>query len=152
MSERKLAGGVLMLLGAVALLEARRLSALREEMVAGAVVGDDTLPWLVGALLLALGGYAALFARWPRARVSFPSGEERRRLLASAGTLVAYYLATPHLGYSLATLLAATALYWTMGARRWWVALLAGAVTTAALYLAFKVWLLEPLPAGWLGI
>ena len=35
------AGGVLVLLGAVAVIEARRLAALREEMVAGAVASSS---------------------------------------------------------------------------------------------------------------
>ena len=65
MNERRVAGGVLVLLGAVALIEAHRLAALREEMVAGAVVGDDTFPWISGASLFLLGFYAVFVARWP---------------------------------------------------------------------------------------
>jgi len=40
-NERRVAGGVLVLLGAVAVTEARRLAALREEMVAGAVASSS---------------------------------------------------------------------------------------------------------------
>ena len=43
-NQRWAAGGVLILLGGIALVEGWRLHALRTEMVAGAVVGDDTLP------------------------------------------------------------------------------------------------------------
>jgi len=39
-----------------------------------------------------------------------------------------------------------------MGGYRWPLALLIGGVTTAALFLVFKVWLVEPLPTGWIGI
>jgi len=77
-NERRVAGGVLVLLGAVAVIEARRLAALREEMVAGAVVGDDTFPLIIGASFLLLGLYALFIARWPVTRVSFPGGAERR--------------------------------------------------------------------------
>jgi hypothetical protein len=150
-NERRVAGGVLVLLGVVALIEARRLRALREEMVAGAVVGDDTFPWIIGAALLLVGLYVMLVARWPDARVAFPAGRERRQLLTSAGALVAYYVVTPYLGYTLGTLVVASGLYRAMGGYRWPLALLIGGLTTAVLYLLFRVWLLEPLPTGWVG-
>jgi hypothetical protein len=38
-----------------------------------------------------------------------------------------------------------------MGGYRWATAALLGAVTTAVLYLFFRVWLLQPLPTGLLG-
>jgi putative tricarboxylic transport membrane protein len=151
-SERRVAGVVLLLLATLTLAEAWRLSALREEMVAGAVVGDDTFPLIVGVALLALGAYVLLFARWPAARVEFAGGRPRRQLVASAGALVAYYVVTPYLGYTLGTLVVSTALYRAMGGYRWWVAAAIGVATTGALYLAFRVWLLQPLPTGWLGI
>lgn len=152
MNERRAAGGVLVLLGLVALSEARRLAALREEMVAGAVVGDDSFPWIIGATLLLLGLYVLFVARWPVTPVSFPAGAARRRMLTSAGTLAAYYVITPYLGYTLSTLVISTGLYRAMGGYRWPVAFLIGGVTTGTLYLMFRVWLLEPLPTGWVGI
>jgi putative tricarboxylic transport membrane protein len=152
LSERRVAGSVLVLLGAIALSEARRLAGLREQMVAGAVVGDDTFPWIIGASLVVLGVYALFAARWPVMHVSFPTGPERRQLLTSGGMLAAYYVITPYLGYTLGTLIVSTGLYRAMGGYRWPVAVFIGAVTTGALYLMFRVWLLEPLPTGWLGI
>jgi putative tricarboxylic transport membrane protein len=151
-NERRVAAGILLLLGVVALSEARRLSALREEMVAGAVVGDDTFPWIVGTSLLLLGLYALFAARWPATRVSFSSGAERRQLLTSAGALAAYCIITPYLGYTVSTLIISTVLYRAMGAYRWPVALVIAGVTTSALYLMFRVWLVEPLPTGFVGI
>jgi putative tricarboxylic transport membrane protein len=152
MNERTVAGGVLAVLGVLALVEAWRLSRLREEMVAGAIVGDDTFPLFVGVALLLSSAYALFLARWPGTRVSFPGGEERRRLVTSWGALVAYYVITPWIGYTLSTLVTSTALYRTLGGYRWWVALLSGVITTAALYLAFRVWLVQPLPTGQFGI
>jgi putative tricarboxylic transport membrane protein len=151
LNERRVAGGVLVLLGVVALVEARRLRALREEMVAGAVVGDDTFPWIIGSSLLLVGLYVLFAARWPAARVGFPSGPERRQLVTCAGALVAYYAITPYLGYTLSTLVISSGLYRAMGGYRWPIALLIGGLTTGALYLMFRVWLLEPLPTGWVG-
>jgi len=152
MNERRIAGGVLVLLGAVALLDARRLASLREEMVAGAVVGDDTFPRIIGAGLVLLGLFAIFLARWTVHHVTVPARAERRQLVGSAGALIAYYVITPYLGYTLSTLLVATGLYRAMGRYRWPAALLIGGVTTAALYLVFRVWLVEPLPTGWLGM
>jgi putative tricarboxylic transport membrane protein len=140
------------LLGAIALIEARRLAGLREQMVAGAVVGDDTFPWIIGASLVVLGVYAFFVARWPETHVSFPTGPERRQLLTSGAMLAAYYVITPYLGYTLGTLIVSTGLYRAMGGYRWPVAVFIGGVTTGALYLMFRVWLHEPLPTGWLGI
>ena len=151
MNERRVAGGMLVLLGVVALIEARRLTGLREEMVAGAVVGDDTFPWIVGGTLVLLGLYALFVAPWPPKRVSFPLGVERRQLLTSIGALAGYCVITPYLGYTLSTLVVATGLYRAMGGYRWPVAVLIGGLTTGALYLMFRVWLLEPLPTGWVG-
>lgn len=152
MRERIVAGTTLALLGAGAMFEARRLGALREELVAGAVVGDDTLPRLVGLGLLLVAGYVLALARWPAPRVHWPRGPERARLLASAGALVAYYALAPYVGYTVSTLLVAAALYRTMGGYRWGVAGLAAAATTGTLYLLFRVWLLQPLPTGWFGV
>jgi hypothetical protein len=151
-NERRIAGGILVVLGAVALLEARRLAGLREEMVAGAVVGDDTFPWVIGLALLLVGLHAIAFARWSVHDVTFPAGAERGQLVGSAGALIVYYVITPYLGYTLSTLVVATGLYRALGRYRWPVALLIGGVTTGALYLVFRVWLVEPLPTGWVGI
>ena len=49
-NEQRVAGVILVLLGAVSLAEARWLAGLREEMVAGAVVGDDTFAWIIDTL------------------------------------------------------------------------------------------------------
>jgi hypothetical protein len=152
MNEPRVAGAILLLLGVIALTEARRVAALREEMVAGAVVGDDTFPWIIGGALVLLGLYALLLARWPAASVTLPGSAARRQLLATVGTLAAYCAITPYLGYTVSTLVVATGLYRAMGGYRWIVALLAGCVTTGMLYLMFRVWLHEPLPTGWLGI
>lgn len=152
MNERRVAGAVLVMLGVVALIEARRLRALREEMVAGAVVGDDTFPWIIGGSLLLLGLYVLFVARWPEARVSFPAGPARRQLLATAGALAAYYVITPYLGYTVSTLVVSSGLYRAMGGYRWPVAVFIAGLTTGALYLMFRVWLLEPLPTGWIGM
>ena len=149
--DGRIVGAILVLLGGLGLREGRRLYVLRETLVAGAVVGDDTFPMIVGVALLVLGGYLVLASPPPSARVELSRGPVRRRMLWSAATLVAYGLIVPWLGYTAGTAIASTALYRAMGDYRWPTAGLLGAVTTAVLYLFFRVWLLQPLPTGLFG-
>jgi putative tricarboxylic transport membrane protein len=150
-ADGRIVGALLVLLGVLALREGRRLSVLRETLVAGAVVGDDTFPLIVGAALLVLGVYLLLAAPPPPVRVEFPRGDVRTRMLMGAGVLVAYWLLVPWLGYTGGTAIVSTALYRGMGGYRWPAAVLLGAVSTGVLYLLFRVWLLQPLPTGILG-
>jgi hypothetical protein len=144
-------GGGLTLLGLVTLWEGWRLHGLRTEMVAGAVVGDDTFPLIVGASLVGFGVTAAFFHPPSPVRVAFPAGAQRGRMLAGGLLLVAYWVIVPYVGYTVSTALASVGLFRAMGGYRWPAALLLGGVTTGLLYLLFRVWLLQPLPAGLLG-
>jgi hypothetical protein len=143
-------GGGLILLGILALWEGWRLHGLRTQMVAGAVVGDDTFPLIVGAVLVVFGATVLLHPP-PPVKVSIPSGEQRRRMLAGGGLLVLYWLIVPYVGYTGSTALVSTGLFGAMGNYQWPVAVLLGGVTTGVLHLLFRVWLLQPLPTGWLG-
>ena len=148
--EDRVVGAVLVLLGLVALREGWRLYRLRETLVAGAVVGDDTFPIIVGAGLTLLGGYAFV-AGLPRVNVTLPRGRIRNQMLSAAASLVAYWLLAPWLGYTATTALVAVTLFRTMGEYRWAAALVLAGIVTGALYLMFRVWLLQPLPSGLLG-
>jgi hypothetical protein len=121
-------------------------------MVAGAVVGDDTFPLIVGAALLLLGASIRFVAKLPQVTVAPPYGEPRMRMIMGAGVLVAYWVIVPYLGYTGGTALASTGLFGAMGGYRWPRALLLGGATTGLLYLLFRVWLLQPLPTGLLGL
>jgi hypothetical protein len=144
-------GGIMILLGILAIREGARLHALRTEMVAGAVVGDDTFPLIVGVALLLLGGAVAV-VRLPSAGGAMPGGVVRARMLWGLALLVSYWLVLPAIGYTGSTAIVSVALFRAMGGYRWPSALLLGGATTALLYLLFRVWLLQPLPAGWLGV
>ena len=120
-------------------------------MLAGAVVGDDTLPLLVGVALVLIGGYLLLGGRVAPARPERADAPTRRRMLWSAGVLAAYGAAMPHLGYTSSTALAAALLFRVMGGYRWRAAALLSGALTAALYLLFRVWLKQPLPVGLFG-
>jgi hypothetical protein len=60
-------------------------------------------------------------------------------------------LIVPWLGYTASTGIVALTLFRTMGRYSWPKSALLAAVTTGALYLLFRVWLLQPLPFGVLG-
>lgn len=150
--KERVVGGALVLLGILSLWEGWRLHALRTQMVAGAVVGDDTFPLIVGAALLLLGTSLLFVAKFPDVKVAVPYGEPRTRMMLGAGVLVAYWVIVPHLGYTGSTALVSTGLFRAMGGYRWSRAILLGGVTTGLLYLLFRVWLLQPLPTGFLGL
>ena len=150
--EGRVVGGTLVLLGILSLWEGWRLYALRTQMVAGAVVGDDTFPFIVGAALLLLGASILIIAKPAQAKVARPSGAPRMRMILGAGVLAAYWVIGPYLGYTVGTALVSTGLFRTMGGYRWPFAILLGGVTTGLLYLLFRVWLLQPLPTGLLGL
>jgi hypothetical protein len=150
-SDRHVVGGMLVVLGVVALAEGWRLYALRTDMVAGAVVGDDTFPLLVGAAMIVFGA-AAMRVRLRSVRLPPPDRDTRHRMRTSAVVIALYWASVPWLGYTVATGLAAIALFRAMGRYRWGVAAIGGIIVTTALYLLFRVWLLQPLPGGWFGL
>jgi hypothetical protein len=149
--DGRVVGGILVLAGAFALVEGRRLYGLRETLVAGAVVGDDTFPIVVGAALVLLGLWLVIAGPSPLARVVLPTGAVRTRMLVGAGVLGVYWAIVPWLGYTGATALVSAALFRAMGRYRWPVVAALAVLTTGALYLLFRVWLLQPLPSGVLG-
>ena len=150
--EGRVVGGMLVLLGILSLWEGWRLHALRTQMVAGAVVGDDTFPFIVGAALLLLGASILFVAKLPQVTVAQAPREPSMRMILGAGVLVAYWAIVPYLGYTGSTALVSTGLFHAMGSYRWPLALLLGGATTGLLYLLFRVWLLQPLPTGLLGL
>ena len=84
-------------------------------MVAGAVVGDDTFPFIVGAALVILGASIFFVAKPRQVKVARPSGEPRMRMLKGAGVLAAYWVIVPYLGYTGSTALVSTGLFRAMG-------------------------------------
>jgi len=144
-------GGILVLLGICSLWEGWRLHALRTQMLAGAVVGDDTFPTIVGAALLLLGASILFVTRLPHVHVARAHGEPRRRMILGAVILAGYWVIVPVLGYTASTALVSTGLFHAMGGYRWPRALTFGGATTGLLYVLFRVWLVQPLPTGVLG-
>jgi putative tricarboxylic transport membrane protein len=150
-NQRWVMACVLIVLGVVALAEGWRLHALRTQLIAGAVVGDDTLPLITGVALIVLGILVAVVAPPQSVKVMWPSGAQRTQMLSAAGLLAAYWAMLPYIGYTGSTAVVSLGLYRAMGNYRWPTAALLAAATTGILFLVFRVWLQEPLPTGWLG-
>ena len=143
MNERRVAGGVLVLLGALALLEARRLGGPSRGDGGGRRGRRRHVPLDHRRLAASCWASTRIFvARWPAPRVDFPDGRRappaRRQRAAcsprttssrrSWGTRSAPWSSRP----------GSTAPWAAIGGR--WP-LLIGGVTTGALYLVFRVWL-----------
>src|SRR3970040_1636197 len=111
--EGRVVGGMLVLLGILALWEGWRLHALRAHMV------GDTFPLIVGAALLLLGASILFVAKLPQVKVARPYGEPRMRMILGAGVLEAYWVIVPYLGYTGSTALVSTGLFRAMSGSRW---------------------------------
>lgn len=142
------AGIFFVVLGAVILMEGWRLSALRTR----SVVGDDTLPFLVGVAMVGLGSLL-IFALKPQKKVgSWPKGRAARSMIETGVVVVGYYIAMPYLGYSLSTMVAGALLFFTVARYRWYLCLAGSAFITLVFYFMFVVWLKIPFEAGIFGI
>ena len=137
-----------MLLGAVSLMEARRLRPMRMR----AAVGDDIFPMILGVVLLALGALMTFVVMAPAVMVEFPKKEIATRMIASAACLFGYWALLPILGYAPATFLCYALLFHLFGGYRWWTCFLAAALLTGCVYLIFIRFLKMPFPIGVLGL
>lgn len=141
----KAMGWVLIVLGVFSLIETRRIYGLGT----GGLVGDHTFPFILGAFFVIYGVYFQFMKQM--SGVIFPQGTVLRTMICCALILIAYWKVIPLLGYTLGTFMASTALFFIMGRYKWHISFISGIVTTAMLYLIFRVWLYLPFPGGLLG-
>jgi putative tricarboxylic transport membrane protein len=144
----RVGGVIFMLLGVVALLEARRLRPMRMR----AAVGDDIFPMILGVVLLLLGALMAFVVKTPPLKVDFPRKEIARRMIASLACLFGYWALLPVLGYVPSTFLSSALLFYLFGSYRLRTCLVAAALLTACVYLTFIRFLKMPFPIGVLGL
>lgn len=135
-------GGVLVALGALALVEALRV---RDEWQ-----GARLMPAVVGGLLLLLGA-AHPWAR-PVAHAEWPEPPGGRRVGAVFAVLVLYVVALPWLGFLPATALFLLALLRALGAFSWVGAIALTVAIALGTHVVFRHWLGMPLPSGVFGI
>ncbi|MBI4593978.1 MAG: tripartite tricarboxylate transporter TctB family protein [Candidatus Rokubacteria bacterium] len=135
-------GGVLMALGAVALVEALRI---RDDWL-----GAKLMPAGVGVALVLLG--AAHLAEPAVDRPAWPDVYRWRRVVFVFGVLVLYATVLPFLGFLPATALFVLILLRSLGAFSWAATVgLTGAIAIAS-HVVFKHWLGMPLPPGPFGV
>ncbi len=130
-------GGLLAVLGCVALFEALRMR--------DAWTGAPLMPALVGGVLVLLG---LAHAREPVAVGEWPDAAGGRRVLALLVLLVLYVALLPPLGFLLATALFTLPLVRTLGALSWPLTIVTTAAIAIASHVVFKHWLGMPLPSG----
>ena len=135
-------GGVLLALGALALVEALRV---RDEWQ-----GARLMPAVVGGLLLLLGA-AHPWAR-PVERAEWPEHPGARRVGAVFAVLVLYVVLLPWLGFLPATALFLLALLRTLGDFSWAGAIGLTAAIALSTHVIFRQWLGMPLPSGVFGL
>jgi len=106
--------------------------------------GPGTLPFLLGLVLLALGVVLGLRCRGQRDAERF----DRRSVVvvAAAGTLVAYVVLVPRLGFEIPSVLMALVWLRFIGRESWRLSVVVSVVTVACFYALFVGALAVPLP------
>jgi putative tricarboxylic transport membrane protein len=136
-------GGLLAaVLGVVVCMESWRIY---RENNAG-IIGDHTLPALLGGILILLG---VLLLIWPeRYKVAVTSPEVRQNITGCLVAMFVYQVIIFTLGYVTATFGVAAVLFRLFGSYPWRVSIGYSVVLTAILYLVFQAGLHIPFPRG----
>ena len=147
-SAERVAGAIFILIGIFSIVESFRLRPMR---VRG-VVGDDTLPLIIGVILSSLGIIKTFVAKPPPTKVVFPKGKVAGRIIGSMGILFAYWACLSYLGYLISTSLCSIVLFKLFSNYHWHTILIASTLMTFSMYLIFSYFLKMPFPIGVLGI
>lgn len=146
-SAERVAGAIFTLIGIFSIIESFRLRPMR---VRG-VVGDDTLPLIIGILLFTL-GIIKTFLKPQMKMVVFPKGKVAGRIIGTIVILFAYWACIHYLGYFVSTFLCAIALFKVFSNYHWYTILIASTLLAASMYLIFVYFLKMPFPIGVLYI
>jgi hypothetical protein len=134
----RVCGGLLLVLGALALVEALRL---RDDWQ-----GAKLMPAVVGLVLIALGLFHLIAP--PGGVMEWPESRARRRVALMFLTLVAYVAALTPLGFLPATGLFVLVVVRALAAYSWPVTVVVSVTTALVSHVVFKHWLGMPLPSG----
>jgi putative tricarboxylic transport membrane protein len=146
MKADQIGGLVTASFGLIAIVEAIRLFPDRMSFM----VGDHTLPGLIGLTMVLLGGLL-VFTRGEKFHIEFPKGKLMASMVGTLAIMFAYWFFISYLGYVISTLLALTALFKVIGLYNLWKSALYGAIATTCLYLLFIYWLQMSFPDGLFG-
>ncbi len=147
-SAERVAGVIFLLIGIFSIVESFRLRPMR---VRG-VVGDDTLPLIIGAILSGLGVIKTFLVEPPATKVVFPKGKVAQRIIGSMGVLFAYWACLSYLGYIISTFLCSMVLFKFFSNYHWYTILIASALLTFSMHVIFIYFLKMPFPIGVLSI
>lgn len=146
MKPDKIGAIITILFGILSMAEAMRHFPNRMSML----VGDHTLPALVGIALIVL-GIVLLFLKGESFRVEFPKGQTLFQVIATLVILFIYWFLIPYLGYTISTLLVLISLFKVIGSYGMVKSIAYGVLATTVLYLLFMNWLQIPFPNGIFG-
>ncbi len=121
--------------------------ALRIQQVSGSgLIGDHTLPALLGGLLILLG--ILLFFLPGRYERSASTGGLSKQMTGSVATMFVYMFLLATVGYAVSTFFTAMALFRLIGAYSWRISAGYSLVLTTIMYLVFIVGLQITFPRG----
>ena len=141
----RIIGLIFILLGIASFIEGLRLRPLR---MLGGSVGDDTLPFLFGIIMMLLGVLKVFIAADTSVETRLPRGSVLHKMGWTMLILFLYLAGINTLGYTLATSLCAFGLFKIFGSYRWYLCLLAAVLLTTAMYVVFIHFLSMPFPVG----
>lgn len=142
----RVGGLITVMFGIVSISEGARLFPDRISLM----VGDHTLPGLIGIVMVLL-GTLVVFTRGEQFHVEFPKGKMMVTMLVTLAIMFAYWFLIPYLGYVISTLAALVGLFKVIGSYHLGKSTLYGSLTTIALYMLFIYWLQMPFPDGIFG-
>ncbi|GAA4724567.1 tripartite tricarboxylate transporter TctB family protein [Brevibacillus fulvus] len=140
----QIGGLISILMGIFCCMEAYRLHLLK----GGGIVGDDTLPAIIGAVLIVLGSLLLFMRGRKQHAVQFPPKGVLLKMLLCMVFMFAQCLLIPLLGYLLSTLFVSWGLFRVIGGYAWLRSAIYAILLTAGLYLIFIKWLQITFPAG----
>ena len=136
------------IIGTYSILEGIRIYPKR----VSTMVGDHTLPILVGAFLLLFGILLVFFVKPKLLEVTYPARPIRLRMIYSMLLLFLYAGLIPYLGYNAATFITFVGLFRNFGSYKWLKCVLMAAAGTIVCYFVFIRWLTIPFPTRFLGL
>lgn len=136
------------LLGIVSILESVRLYPIRTSPM----VGDHTLPALIGSLLVICGLLLAFFVKTKAIKVDFPDKPVRMKMIYSMILMFIYLVLIQYLGYLIATCITYIGLFRLFGTFKWPKCAIMSVIATVICYYVFVQWLGMPFPSGLFNI
>lgn len=144
LSVERVLGMSAMLLGITGILEGVRLYPIRTSPM----VGDHTLPVLIGIFLVFLGALLTFFVKSRPSNVEYPSKQIKNKMIYSMGLMFLYLVLLKFLGYLIATFLIFIGLFRIFGSYKWIKCAALSVIAAVSCYYIFVNWLGMPFPAG----